>query len=230
MVNEHLQNHSIIGIFIALCLALWLRQNRLKFRFRLGLPRAMEGPTPSECYFLWFLISAFRVFLMLKHFHFGNIKPPCTICHWINGINYKFSGIGYGESSIFCKSQVAYSSISQIGIIFIEIAFRFWNISLIHFCWKCILRTYQLLVSPSVVSYLIQRPILQFQTKKKANFFFQNKSNTLIHFSFKELFGRFLKFGIWKPLKIIGKSLDFFNIKRIYFFFIPIYLLGFISL
>jgi hypothetical protein len=54
------------------------------------------------------------------------------------------------------KSQIAYASSAQIGIIFIELAAGFENLDLIHFASNAFLRTYQLLITPSVVSYLIK--------------------------------------------------------------------------
>jgi hypothetical protein len=58
------------------------------------------------------------------------------------------------QSSV--KSQIAYSSISQIGLIFIEIALGLESVALVHVAGNAFLRTYQLLVSPSVVSYKIR--------------------------------------------------------------------------
>jgi hypothetical protein len=53
------------------------------------------------------------------------------------------------------KTQIAYSSAAQIGIMFIEIALGFHWLVLIHFAGNAFLRTYQLLVSPSVLNYLV---------------------------------------------------------------------------
>jgi NADH:ubiquinone oxidoreductase subunit 5 (subunit L)/multisubunit Na+/H+ antiporter MnhA subunit len=53
------------------------------------------------------------------------------------------------------KTQIAYSSAAQIGIMFIEVALGFHWLVLIHFAGNAFLRTYQLLVSPSVLNYLV---------------------------------------------------------------------------
>ena len=39
----------------------------------------------------------------------------------------------------------------------------------------------------------------------------------------------FLNLVLWKPLKTIGKLLDFLDIKRVYYFFIPLFVLGFLA-
>jgi NADH:ubiquinone oxidoreductase subunit 5 (subunit L)/multisubunit Na+/H+ antiporter MnhA subunit len=61
------------------------------------------------------------------------------------------------------KSKIAYSSIAQIGLIFAEIGFGFTDLALVHFAGNAFLRTYQLLISPSVVSYLIKDQFYHFQ-------------------------------------------------------------------
>ena len=94
------------------------------------------------------------------------------------------------------------------------------------------LRTYQLLVSPSVVSYLIRDQFYNFKPREKAieDSYPKKIEYTLYILALKEFnLEGFLNMVLWKPLKIIGKSLDFLNIKRIYFLFIPIYLMGFVT-
>ncbi|MDP4809769.1 MAG: hypothetical protein NWR65_01425, partial [Saprospiraceae bacterium] len=64
------------------------------------------------------------------------------------------------QSSV--KTQIAYSSIAQIGIIFIEVALGFHSLAIFHFAGNAFLRTYQLLVSPAVLSYLIHDQFFHF--------------------------------------------------------------------
>ena len=232
LVNEHLQNHSIIGIFIALCLACAAAAKSAQIPFSSWLPRAMEGPTPSSAIFYGSLSVHLGVFLMLRTFPFWEHQTTMRIAIGLMGLTTSLAASVMARVQSSVKSQVAYSSISQIGIIFIEIALGFETLALIHFAGNAFLRTYQLLVSPSVVSYLIRDQFYNFKPREKAieDSYPKKIEYTLYILALKEFnLEGFLNMVLWKPLKIIGKSLDFLNIKRIYFLFIPIYLMGFVT-
>ena len=66
------------------------------------------------------------------------------------------------------KTQIAYSSAAQIGIMFIEIALGFHWLVLIHFAGNAFLRTYQLLVSPSVLNYLVHHQYFHYHRHRKS--------------------------------------------------------------
>lgn len=232
LVNEHLQSHSFIGVFIALCLACAAAAKSAQIPFSSWLPRAMEGPTPSSAIFYGSLSVHLGVFLMLRTYPFWEHQTTMRIAIGLMGFTTSIAASLMARVQSSVKSQVAYSSISQIGIIFIEIALGFETLALIHFAGNAFLRTYQLLVSPSVVSYLIRDQFYNFQPKsKKANFFFPKRiENTLYILALKEFnLEGFLNLVLWKPLKTIGKSLDFLDIKRVYYFFIPLFVLGFLA-
>ena len=232
LVNEHLQNHSIIGIFIALCLACAAAAKSAQIPFSSWLPRAMEGPTPSSAIFYGSLSVHLGVFLMLRTFPFWEHQTSMRIAIGLMGLTTSLAASVMARVQSSVKSQVAYSSISQIGIIFIEIALGFETLALFHFAGNAFLRTYQLLVSPSVVSYLIRDQFYNFKPKEKAieDSYPKKIEYTLYILALKEFnLESFLNMVLWKPLKMISKSLDFLNIKRIYFLFIPIYLIGFIT-
>ncbi|WP_291135656.1 proton-conducting transporter membrane subunit [Flavobacterium sp. UBA7663] len=232
LVNEHLQSHSFIGVFIALCLACAAAAKSAQIPFSSWLPRAMEGPTPSSAIFYGSLSVHLGVFLMLRTYPFWEHQTTMRIAIGLMGFTTSIAASLMARVQSSVKSQVAYSSISQIGIIFIEIALGFETLALIHFAGNAFLRTYQLLVSPSVVSYLIRDQFYNFQPKsKKANFFFPKRiENTLYILALKEFnLEGFLNLVLWKPLKTIGKLLDFLNIKRVYYFFIPLFVLGFLA-
>ena len=232
LVNEHLQSHSFIGVFIALCLACAAAAKSAQIPFSSWLPRAMEGPTPSSAIFYGSLSVHLGVFLMLRTYPFWEHQTTMRIAIGLMGFTTSIAASLMARVQSSVKSQVAYSSISQIGIIFIEIALGFETLALIHFAGNAFLRTYQLLVSPSVVSYLIRDQFYNFQPKsKKANFFFPKRiENTLYVLALKEFnLEGFLNLVLWKPLKTIGKLLDFLDIKRVYYFFIPLFVLGFLA-
>mgnify|MGYP006179173189 FL=1 len=232
LVNEHLQNHSLIGVFIALCLACAAAAKSAQIPFSSWLPRAMEGPTPSSAIFYGSLSVHLGVFLMLRTFPFWEHQTSMRFAIGLMGLTTSIMSSLMARVQSSIKSQVAYSSISQIGIIFIEIALGLEVLALFHFAGNAFLRTYQLLVSPSVVSYLIREQFYTYQPKsEKDNFFFPRViKNTLYVLALKEFkLEAFLNIVLWRPLKIIGKSLDFLNIKRVYFFFIPLFALGTIA-
>ncbi|MCU4189755.1 hypothetical protein M9Q43_11355 [Flavobacterium sp. HXWNR29] len=232
LVNEHLQSHSFIGVFIALCLACAAAAKSAQIPFSSWLPRAMEGPTPSSAIFYGSLSVHLGVFLMLRTYPFWEHQTTMRIAIGLMGFTTSIAASLMARVQSSVKSQVAYSSISQIGIIFIEIALGFETLALIHFAGNAFLRTYQLLVSPSVVSYLIRDQFYNFQPKsKKANLFFPKRiENSLYILALKEFnLEGFLNLVLWKPLKTIGKLLDFLDIKRVYSFFIPLFVLGFLA-
>jgi NADH:ubiquinone oxidoreductase subunit 5 (subunit L)/multisubunit Na+/H+ antiporter MnhA subunit len=110
------------------------------------------------------------------------------------------------------KTQIAYSSAAQIGIMFIEIALGFHWLVLIHFAGNAFLRTYQLLVSPSVLNYLVHHQYFHYHPP-------QNKAVSKLRASLymlgvKEWNLDSLMFKyLWSPFKWIGKKLQFLESK-----------------
>jgi NADH:ubiquinone oxidoreductase subunit 5 (subunit L)/multisubunit Na+/H+ antiporter MnhA subunit len=233
LVNEHLQNHTLIGTFIALSLALAAAAKSAQIPFSSWLPRAMEGPTPSSAIFYGSLSVHLGVFLMLRTFPFWEHQTSMRIAIGLMGLTTSIMAAYMAKVQSSVKSQVAYSSISQIGLIFIEVALGLETLALFHFAGNAFLRTYQLLVSPSVVSYMIREQFYNFQannTKREVkNALVKRFEYTLYILSLKEFnLEKFINLILWKPLKTLGKLLDFLNIKKLPIIFIPTYLLGFV--
>lgn len=229
LVNEHLQNHSLIGVFIALSLALAAAAKSAQIPFSSWLPRAMEGPTPSSAIFYGSLSVHLGVFLMLRTFPFWEHQTSIRIAIGLMGLTTSIMAAYMAKVQSSVKSQVAYSSISQIGLIFIEIALGFETLALFHFAGNAFLRTYQLLVSPSVVSYMIREQFYNFQPKERGikNTFPKRIEYALYVWSLKEFnLENFIAIVLWKPLKTLGKSLDFLNLKRLVLVFIPTFIIG----
>lgn len=233
LVNEHLQSHNFIGFFIAICLACAAAAKSAQIPFSTWLPRAMEGPTPSSAIFYGSLSVHLGVFLMLRTFPFWEHQISARIAIGLMGLTTSIMASLMAKVQSTVKSQVAYSSIAQIGLIFIEVALGLDWLALIHFAGNAFLRTYQLLVSPSVVSYLIREQFYNFQPKdtSEKNFFSKRIQYSIYILSLKEFnLEQFLNTILWKPLKIIGKMLDFINLKRVYLLFVPVFCLGIFSL
>lgn len=230
-ISQHLHSHTFIGFFIALCLATAAAVKSAQIPFSSWLPRAMEGPTPSSAIFYGSLSVHLGIFLMLRTYPFWEHQIIVRIAIGIMGLVTSVIAAMIGKVQSNVKSQIAYGSISQIGLIFIEVALGLEDLALLHFTGNALLRTYQLLVSPSVVSYLIREQFYTFKPNEAMTQYGWSRkmSNSLYMLSLKEFNIENIQSAfLWRPLRILGKMLDFLNLKRVYLIFLPLYLAGLI--
>lgn len=229
LVHAHLQSHSLIGIFISIMIVFCAAVKSAQFPFSYWLPRAMEGPTPSSAIFYGSLSVHIGVFLLLRTYPFWEHQLSVRIFIGLLGLTTSIicNLIARVQSSV--KSQIAYASISQIGLIFIEVALGLEMIALFHFAGNAFFRTYQLLVSPSVVSYLIREQFYNFVPRPLT---FEDSLPKRIENSFYILclkewnLDTFAYKIYWNPLKWAGKKLDFLTVKKSVLLFIPLYIAG----
>ena len=114
------------------------------------------------------------------------------------------------------KSQIAYGSLTQIGLIFVEIALGWSNLALLHFSGNAILRTYQLLVSPSSVVYLIRKQYRSELPEEQHSKNMSRWNSTMYVLSLKEFYMEQIQYGLlWYPFKQGGRLLN--KVKREYF-------------
>ena len=232
-VSEHLSEHSLTGVFISLMILVAAAVKSAQLPFSSWLPRAMEGPTPSSAIFYGSLSVHIGVFLLLRTIPFWENQVSVRVVIGLLGLATAIitSMIARVQASI--KAQVAYSSASQIGIIFIELAFGFENLALIHFAGNAFLRTYQLLISPSVVSYLIREQYYTHQSRKQTieDSWPRRLEHHLYLMSLKEFnLDSFMAKVLWNPMKRAGRRLNFLTLRTLFILFIPTYLAGLISL
>ncbi len=201
--------------------------------FSSWLARAMEGPTVSSAIFYGSLSVHLGIFLLIR-----------TTPLWENNVIIKSilifiglstsiiaSSIASVQSSV--KTQIAYSSITQIGIMFVEVALGFHVLALIHFAGNAFLRTYQLLVSPSVLGYLIHDMVFSFVPTQQAseNTFLAKIKNTIFLLNIREWnIDMYLYKVLWNPFKWIGNSFNFLDKTASLIFVVLLYFIGFINL
>lgn len=229
LVHEHLIEHSDIGLFIGLSILTAAVAKSAQFPYSSWLPRAMEGPTPSSAIFYGSLSVHFGVFVLLRTFPFWEQQFMVRIIIGLTGLITAIISFFITRVQFTIKTQIAYASITQIGLMFIEVALGWHTIALIHFAGNAFLRTYQLLVSPSVVSYLIRDQFYHFAPAEKQhnNGFYGKIKNTIYLLSLKEWYmDYFMSNVFFKSLKGVGKYLDFLTPKNLLFYFIPLYAIG----
>ncbi|MDR6562545.1 MULTISPECIES: proton-conducting transporter membrane subunit [unclassified Arcicella] len=233
LVHEHILSHSFTGVFISLMILVAAAVKSAQLPFSSWLPRAMEGPTPSSAIFYGSLSVHLGVFLLLRTFPFWEHQISVRILIALLGLTTSIiaSLIARVQSSV--KSQIAYASIAQIGLIFIEVAAGFESLALFHFAGNAFLRTYQLLVSPSVVSYMIREQFYNFIPRQHTieDSFPKKVEYSIYVMSLKEWnLDLFMDYIVWKPLKNVGRKLDFLTINKLMLLFIPTYVVGLVLL
>jgi len=229
LVSDQLNGHSWIGLFIALMILLSAAVKSAQVPFSAWLPRAMEGPTPSSAIFYSSLAVHMGVFILMRTYPFWEHQIAARISIAAVGLITSLIASPTARVQSSIKAQVAYSSIAQIGLIFIEVAAGLEVLALIHFAGNAFLRTYQLLVSPSVVTYLIREQFYNFQPKQHTieDSFPKKIEYTFYILSLKEWNLDTLMYRIfWKPIKNLGSHLSFVNIGGLLKVFIPLYAFG----
>lgn len=231
-VHDQLQTHTVIGVFISLMLLITAAAKSAQLPFSSWLPRAMEGPTPSSAIFYGSLSVHLGIFILLRTYSFWEHQLSVRIIIGVLGLVTAVvtTGIARVQSSV--KSQIAYASIAQIGLIFIEVAAGFKDLALFHFAGNAFLRTYQLLVSPSVVTYLIREQFYNYNPRQRSieDSFSKKIEYSLYMLCIKEFnLDSFMYRYLWNPLKWAGRKLDFLTVNKVIGFFVPAYLVGLFS-
>ncbi|MBI3133892.1 MAG: hypothetical protein HYZ14_04375 [Bacteroidetes bacterium] len=228
-VSHHLHEHAWIGLFASLLILLAAVAKSAQFPFSFWLPRAMEGPTPSSAIFYSSLSVHIGAFILLRTFPFWEHQPVVRVIVIAIGLVTAVLASFSARVQSSVKAQVAYSSVSQIGIIFIEIACGLEVLALIHFAGNAFLRSYQLLVSPSVVTYLIREQFYNFKPREEIRLsgFRQKMANTLYLMSLKEWgLDSLVFYYLWAPVKRAGNMLGFINQKVALIIFVPLFTTG----
>ncbi len=210
LVHHTLSEHSMLGVVISLMILLAAAAKSAQFPFSSWLPRAMEGPTPSSAIFYGSLSVHIGAFILLRTHPFWEHQISVRILFGLLGVVTSFVCSGIANVQPTAKSQIAYSSASQIGLIFLEIALGFEWLALIHFAGNAFLRTYQLLVSPSLVTYLINDQFYHFKPKKRErNWLVVNRIRyTWYMVNLNEWYlDSFMFHRLWNSLKWAGNKL-----------------------
>ena len=119
--------------------------------FSSWLPRAMEGPTPSSAVYYGSLSIHAGCFLLLRAAPLLEQAPVARVLVGALGMATAiFAGITTRVQSDV-KSSLAYASLTQVGIIVVEIAIGWYTIAFIHLAGHACFRLLQFLSAPNVL-------------------------------------------------------------------------------
>lgn len=193
-----------------------------QFPFCFWLPRAMEGPTPSSAIFYGALSVHLGVFLLLRTTPIWTYHYLTRFIVFVIGLLSVIVANIAEKSQSNIKGQIAYASITQVGLMFMEMALGLETLVVIHFLGNAFLRCYQLLVSPSIVAHLLRvesSADFDFYIQQRTRFEFLPASlrhtlpevlqNTLYVFSLQEgNLEQLVRSLLWDPLKRIGARIN----------------------
>ncbi|MFM7244717.1 MAG: proton-conducting transporter membrane subunit [Planctomycetaceae bacterium] len=115
------------------------------------LPRAMEGPTPSSAIFYGALSIHAGAYVLLRCESLLDAAPLTAWLLVLVGAGTAVHGSIVGSVQTDLKSMLAYSSMTQAGLILAEIGLGFRVLPLVHVCSHAVLRSLQILRSPSAM-------------------------------------------------------------------------------
>ncbi|GAA3093137.1 proton-conducting transporter membrane subunit [Streptosporangium carneum] len=115
------------------------------------LPRAMEGPTPSSAVFYGAISVSLGPYLLLRTESVWTGAPGARIAIVVVGALTAVHATLVGRAQTDIKSALAYASMTQVGIILVEVGLGLRYLALAHLIAHAASRSAQILRSPSLI-------------------------------------------------------------------------------
>lgn len=141
---------------LSLCILLPVLGKSAQFPFCFWLPRAMEGPTHSSAIFYGSLSIHAGVFLLIRTVPIWQSAPGMNILLIMIGLLTALMATLCAQVQANIKGQIGYASIAQVGLMLIFLGFGFINFAFFHMIGNAFLRSFQLLVSSSILTTHLQ--------------------------------------------------------------------------
>ncbi len=139
------------SLFVGLLLLVAAAGKSALVPFSGWLPRAMEGPTPSSAVFYGALSVHLGAFLLMRVSPLLELSPLLRLAVISLGLITALYAAITARVQTDVKSALAFASLTQVGIIVIEIGCGLQYIALIHIIGHACLRTLQLLRAPTLL-------------------------------------------------------------------------------
>ena len=115
------------------------------------LPRAMEGPTPSSAIFYGAISIHAGAYLLLRAQPLLARSMLASALVILIGVATAIHGTIVGRASADAKTSLAYATLTQVGLVFIEIGLGWRWIAVAHILGNATVRTMQYLRAPSML-------------------------------------------------------------------------------
>ncbi len=144
-----LETGQVLIVLLLLLVAVACKSALLPFSG--WLPRAMEGPTPSSAVYYGALSIHAGCYLLIRAEPLlvqSNAARVCTILIGVATAAYA-TVVARVQSDV--KSAIAYSALTQVGLIVLEIGCGFPRVAFVHLLGHSCFRLLQLLASPNIL-------------------------------------------------------------------------------
>ncbi|MEW5738862.1 MAG: proton-conducting transporter membrane subunit [Myxococcota bacterium] len=150
--NLH-QAHLTEGQATALALLLLLAASGKAAQLPFGtwLPRAMEGPTPSSAVFYGALSVHAGIYLLIRSAPLFQQSTVASVAAVLMGGATAFAGAMLSRVQADAKTSLAWASMSQLGLMVVEVGLHLPTVALVHLIGHASLRGYQMLRAPNLL-------------------------------------------------------------------------------
>lgn len=139
------------ALIISLLLLLAASGKAAQIPFSGWLPRAMEGPTPSSAIFYGAISIHAGAYLLLRIQTILAQSALASALVILIGVATAIHGAIVGRASADAKTSLAYASLTQVGVMFVEIGIGWTTLALAHILGHAMVRTLQFLRAPSML-------------------------------------------------------------------------------
>jgi NADH:ubiquinone oxidoreductase subunit 5 (subunit L)/multisubunit Na+/H+ antiporter MnhA subunit len=143
---------TISGLHLGLIAAAFLLAAFVKsaqIPFSSWISRALEGPTPSSAIFYGSLMVHAGVYLALRLQPLIEHSPPMALLLLVVGATTALYGYLVGLVQTDVKSALIFSTLTQVGLMFVGIGLGWFDAVLLYLIFHAIWRSWQFLNAPS---------------------------------------------------------------------------------
>ena len=139
------------ALIVCLLLLLAASGKAAQVPFSGWLPRAMEGPTPSSAIFYGAISIHAGAYLLLRIQPLLAHSALASAVVILIGVATAIHGTIVGRVSADAKTSLAYASLTQVGVMFVEIGIGWTSVAVVHILGHAMVRTMQFLRAPSML-------------------------------------------------------------------------------
>ncbi|SMF94500.1 NADH-Ubiquinone oxidoreductase (complex I), chain 5 N-terminus [Methylomagnum ishizawai] len=143
---------------LAACFLLAATAKSAQIPFAPWLARAMEGPTPSSAVFYGAVMVHAGVYLVLRLEPVFSQAPLVMALMALLGLATALYGFLCGLVQTDVKSALVFSTMGQVGLMFLECGLGLWSLAAWHLAAHAVVRGYQFLTAPALMHHIAGMP------------------------------------------------------------------------